>query len=98
MIASFSGNGRRGDATSGAAGWLGLAATPTFAVMAVLTYVSRDEAAMLLCSAGHGESLLSGMIPMYVLMSAFHSTSWLNLMARWRYATVTVRTPTNLPA
>jgi hypothetical protein len=35
-----------------------------------------------LCSA-HG-SLMSGMIPMYVLMSAFHVGPWLRLIAGWR--------------
>lgn len=62
--------------------WLGLAATPTFAVMALLTAVLGDPADML-CSAGHG-AFLGGMIPMYLLMSAFHSAAWLRLIAeRW---------------
>jgi hypothetical protein len=29
-------------------------------------------------------SLMSGMIPMYVLMSAFHVGPWLRLIAGWR--------------
>lgn len=86
MIAAGTGTGRRSDAASGAAGWLGLAAAPIFAVMALLTYGSGGDAAMLLCSAGHGMSPLSGMAPMYVLMSALHAMPWLNLISRWRDA------------
>jgi hypothetical protein len=73
---------RRATAAPVAAGWLGLAAAPTFAAMAVLTSSSGGGADML-CSAGAaGGSLLSGMVPMYVLMSAFHSTPWLKLISR----------------
>ncbi|MGY4630286.1 hypothetical protein [Bradyrhizobium sp. USDA 4486] len=62
--------------------WLALAATPTFAIMAVLTAVLGGPADML-CVAGHG-SVLGGMVPMYLLMSAFHSAAWLRLIAgRW---------------
>jgi hypothetical protein len=57
----------------GAADWLGLAAAPTFGVMALLT-----EGAPNLCAAA---SSLSGMAPMYWLMSAFHLTPWLRLIA-----------------
>lgn len=64
------------------ASWLGLAATPTFAIMAALTAVLGGPADML-CSAGHGLSL-GGMVPMYLLMSAFHSAAWLRLIAGWR--------------
>ncbi|WP_407119957.1 hypothetical protein [Bradyrhizobium sp. STM 3561] len=60
--------------------WLGLAATPTFAVMALLTVVLGDGAANMLCGAGQG-SLLGGMVPMYLLMSAFHSAAWLRLIS-----------------
>jgi hypothetical protein len=63
--------------------WLGLAATPTFAIMAVLTAVLGGGSADMLCAAGH-ESLLGGMVPMYLLMSAFHSAAWLRLIAKWR--------------
>ena len=64
--------------------WLALAATPTFAVMAVLTAVLGSPAETL-CAAGHGLSL-SGMVPMYLLMSAFHSAAWLKLIADRRGA------------
>jgi len=62
--------------------WLGLAATPTFAIMAVLTAVLGGPADTL-CAAGHG-SLLGGMVPMYLLMSAFHSAAWLRLIRMGR--------------
>jgi len=63
----------------GIADWLCLAAAPTFAVMALLTGVSGGGAPDVLCSAG-GASPLGGMVPMYVLMSAFHSAPWLSLI------------------
>jgi hypothetical protein len=67
----------------GAAGWLGLAAAPTFAIMALLTGVGGGPADML-CSAAHEASPLSGMVPMYLLMSAFHSAPWLKLISSRR--------------
>ena len=63
--------------------WLALAATPTFAIMAVLTATIGGGPADLLCAAGQG-SLLGGMVPMYLLMSAFHSAAWLRLIAERR--------------
>ena len=61
--------------------WLSLAAAPTFAIMALLTAFPGGGAPDVLCSAA-GASPLGGMIPMYLLMSAFHSTPWLRLIAR----------------
>ena len=88
MIGAGHEAGRRSDAAAlGAAGWLGLAAAPTFAVMALLTCMSSGSADMM-CSAAQGVSPVSGMVPMYVLMSAFHSTPWLKLISRRRSATV----------
>ena len=58
-----------------------LAATPTFAIMAALTSVSGGNADMM-CSAAHGAWQLGGMVPMYVLMSAFHSPPWLKRILR----------------
>jgi len=58
-----------------------LAATPTFAIMAVLTSVGGENADMM-CSAAHGAWPLSGMVSMYVLMSAFHSAPWLKWILR----------------
>ncbi len=71
-------------AALGPAKWLGLAATPTFAIMAVLTGIFGGGMDMI-CSAGHG-SLLDGMVPMYVLMSAFHASAWLKLLSDRRHA------------
>ena len=62
-----------------AADWLYLAAAPTFAIMALLTAVLGGPAD-LLCSAV-GSSPLSGMTPMYLLMTAFHLAPWLKLLA-----------------
>jgi hypothetical protein len=64
--------------------WLGLVATPTFAIMAVLTAM-LDGPADMLCGSGHG-AMLGGMVPMYLLMSAFHSAAWLRLIAERRRA------------
>jgi hypothetical protein len=64
--------------------FLSLAAAPTFAIMALLTCILGGGAADMLCSAMQGGSPLSGMIPMYVLMSAFHSAPWLTLISDWR--------------
>jgi hypothetical protein len=76
-IHSASGNA----AARSAADWLGLAAAPTFAIMALLTAVLGGGQPDILCSAA---SPLSGMIPMYLLMSVFHSAPWLKLVSSRR--------------
>lgn len=63
--------------------WLSLAAAPAFAAMALLTAANGEPVAML-CSATLGSSPLSGMVPMYALMSIFHSAPWLRLVANRR--------------
>ena len=68
----------------GAAEWISLAAAPTFAIMAVLTGALGGGAPDTFCSAAHRASPLSGMVLMYLLMSAFHSASWLKLISRRR--------------
>jgi hypothetical protein len=65
-------------AALGLAEWLCLAATPTFAIMAVLTGLGSSPMDRL-CSSGSWAPL-SGMVAMYLLMSAFHSPPWLKLI------------------
>jgi len=69
----------------GAADWLSLAAAPTFAAMALLTAVLGGGPMDMICSAAEHTSPLSGplsgMIPMYLLMSAFHSPPWLKVIS-----------------
>jgi hypothetical protein len=69
----------RNAAALGAADWLCLAAAPTFATMALLTGVLGGSPPNMLCSAAHA-SPLSGMVPMYLLMSGFHLAPWLKLI------------------
>lgn len=71
-------------AAPGAADWLSLAAAPTFAIMALLTGVLSGGPPDALCFAAHDASPLSGMVVMYVLMSAFHLAPWLKLTTSWR--------------
>jgi hypothetical protein len=61
---------------------LGLVAAPTFAIMASLTAIQDSGMSGMLCSAD--TSPLTGMVPMYLLMSAFHSAPWLRLFASRR--------------
>jgi hypothetical protein len=78
MIANQREIASRHTAALGAADWLSLAAAPTFAAMALLTGALGSPD--MLCSSMLGASPLSGMVPMYVLMSAFHSAPWLKLI------------------
>ena len=63
--------------------WLGLAATPTFAIMALWNTLFSGHPDML-CMAIRGSSAMSGMTMMYLLMSVFHSSPWLKLIATRR--------------
>ncbi|NRP70732.1 hypothetical protein ILFOPFJJ_01613 [Ensifer psoraleae] len=69
-------------ATFGAADWLSFAAAPTFATMALLTGVLGPED--MLCSSAPDASPLTGMVPMYLLMSVFHLAPWLRLVSKAR--------------
>jgi len=75
----------RGDrlAALRAADGLRLAAAPTFAIMALLTG-ALGGGQDILCSAAGFTSPLSGMVPMYALMSAFHLAPWLKLISSRR--------------
>jgi hypothetical protein len=75
---------RLAPAARGAADWICLAAAPTFAIMALLTAVLGGGSQDMLCAAAQDASPLSGMVPMYMLMSAFHSAPWLKLISNCR--------------
>lgn len=68
----------------GADRWLSLAAAPTFAIMALLTGIHGGAMPNMLCSAAQDASPLTGMVPMYLLMSAFHLAPWFRLFSRRR--------------
>ena len=74
-----SGSGRA--APFDAADWLCLAAAPSFAIMALLTGVLGSGSPAMLCAVVQNASPLNGMIPMYLLMSAFHLAPWLKLIS-----------------
>jgi hypothetical protein len=61
----------------GAAGWLTLAASPTFALMARLA--ANDAPPIGLCSSASSFLPIGGMTAMYLLMSLFHLSPWLKL-------------------
>ncbi|HXO68985.1 MAG TPA: hypothetical protein VN838_08510 [Bradyrhizobium sp.] len=63
---------------------LSLAAAPTFAIMAFLAAVQNDNKDMM-CSVTNDASPLTGMVAMYVLMSAFHAAPWLRVIRRRRF-------------
>jgi len=69
---------RRSTAALRSSNRLYLAAAPTFAMMALLTAVLGEGSAV--CSIANA-SPLSGMVPMYLLMSVFHLPPWLKLIA-----------------
>jgi hypothetical protein len=70
---------RRSAAARRLANGLYLAAAPTFATMALLTGVLGGGVPDALCSTASA-SPLGGMVPMYLLMSAFHLAPWLKLI------------------
>lgn len=60
-----------------AASWLGLAASPSFALMA---WVSTNDTQNMLCASAPGILPIGGMAFMYLLMSFFHLSPWLKLV------------------
>jgi len=71
----------------GAADYICLAAAPTFGAMALLTGVLGGGPRDIVCSTTHA-SPLTGMVSMYLLMSAFHSAPWLKRIGGWRRGAV----------
>ncbi|SHN87618.1 hypothetical protein [Bradyrhizobium erythrophlei] len=61
--------------------FLHLAASPTFALMALSTFILDSGGPGALCAAVGGSGF-NGMAPMYLLMAVFHLTPWLKLMSR----------------
>ncbi len=74
------GGGSGGAAAPALRRWIGLTAAPTFAIMAAWTALFSAQPA-LFCMAVRGTSVMSGMTLMYLLMSVFHSSPWLKLIA-----------------
>jgi hypothetical protein len=64
----------------GIAGWLSLAATPAFGMMAVYNTLFGGQE--MICATMPDASPLNGMGLMYVLMSIFHATPWVKLAGR----------------
>jgi hypothetical protein len=75
---------RRAWPEASAGGLLSIAAAPAFAIMAILAGIQDGGMPGMLCLAANNASPLTGMVPMYVLMSAFHSAPWLRLISNWR--------------
>ena len=68
----------------GAAGWLALAASPTFALMAWIA--ANGAPPMALCASGRSILPVDGMTAMYLLMSLFHLSPWLKLASGQTWA------------
>ncbi|WP_116522941.1 hypothetical protein [Achromobacter insuavis] len=80
MNAGIDGAGRAAQRLAIVADGLGLAATPVFALMALLAAV-RGAGAMAGLCGGAGVAMLDGMAWMYALMSVFHAAPWLRRRA-----------------
>jgi hypothetical protein len=62
-----------------AAGWIGLATAPTFALMAWIA--AADTSRIAICASTSGMPPIDGMAWMYMLMSFFHMSPWLNIIS-----------------
>lgn len=62
-----------------AAGWLALAAAPTFALTAWVSAVGSPGA--MICSAASAFLPINDMALMYALMSLFHLSPWMKLLS-----------------
>lgn len=71
-------------AKPGMADWLSLAATPTFAIMALATCAPGAGPPDPMCLASREGAIMNPMLLMYVLMSVFHLAPWFRLAACWR--------------
>ncbi|SON56742.1 hypothetical protein HDIA_3201 [Hartmannibacter diazotrophicus] len=67
----------------GAAGWLGLAASPTFTLMAWISAADSHQAMM--CAPASDLMPFSEMTLMYLLMGLFHLSPWLRLASGIRH-------------
>ena len=80
---AYSARSAGGSGGERAAAWLSFMAAPAFATMALITAHPGGGMAPLCMGVEHGP-LVSGMVPMYLMMGAFHSGPWLRMIARWR--------------
>ncbi len=62
--------------------WLCLAAAPTFAIMALLSWLHGGSMPNMLCPPPGNGWPLNEMCLMYLLMSAFHLEPWLRFIFR----------------
>lgn len=79
-LAATGTNAPTGPSASDGAGWLSLAASPTFTLMAGITAIGSPGMAM--CSAPPSWGPVNDMALMYLLMSLFHLPPWLRLLSR----------------
>ena len=79
-LAATGTNAPTGQPVPDGAGWLSLAASPTFALMAGIPAIGSPSMAM--CSATPAWGAFNDMALMYLLMSLFHLTPWLRLVSR----------------
>jgi hypothetical protein len=61
---------------------LSLAAAPAFGILALLSATLNGGMPDAMCAPADHSSLLSGMTPMYAVMSALHLGPWLGLIVK----------------